>query len=355
MTHFQHHEKTPPYTSERYAREQIVAQMLTDEFTACGFSEKQIQNFQQVVALYLMGRPEGDMLIMQHLLEGIHIPLNGPEPRSALKSTPYSLSQVSRSVIRALTNDIIGSTGLHEHVLPHDKKDNLVVFVANQHSVADAAAISHVLDTLAPRRLVELSCSDSYPDARIRTLLQLGRVVVHTSETVESVLGTHLDQLSGSPVEKLLTATHTEGRWPLIFGEAQSCTALETRAERLRTDPFFLPPEIGPFRWGSLQPWMTDTLEKCGVDPARVQIIPVRVLHTSQLLNARMSCQSEEASVLVKFGAATPLTELRQRFGTRGERRNLLLAASFMRDRIWDLGTDYDLGVGGTYRVVDDY
>lgn len=265
-----------------------------------------------------------------------------PQRRSVLVESPPLLAEISSAVVSALTRESIGQTGLHNNVMRHVEKGRHLVFISNNRHITDTAIVAHLLGRTLPDRLVEFSCHDSFPDPFTRAILQGGRTLVRTSDTVLDTVARPFKDLSGSPWENLFEAIRM-GKWPILFPEALDCHLMkEWEAERKRlimAGEGWLIPEAHPFKTGAIAPFMNDIPETLGIDPARVVFIPLKVLYSGNVWYRYDIC--EEMDTIVKFGRGIPLPFLRKEFGQREDRASHREAAEFVRDRVLSLGSSY--------------
>ena len=265
-----------------------------------------------------------------------------PNTRSALIESPPHLAELSAAVVRGLTRGFVGEKGLESNVLPHLEKGRHVVFVANQRFMTDSSIIAHLIGRSLPDQLVEFSCADSFPEPFSRAILQGGRSIIRTSESTSDTLVKPIEAISESPWNLLFKAMRG-GHWPLLFPEALDYSAMQRwdaeRQQLLMQGQGWMIPEALPFRGGAIGPLMTDVPETLGIDPARVAIIPVKVLYNGNVWHRYDLC--EEIDTIVKFGRGIPLKFLHREFGRAGTRSSLREAADFLQERVLSLGSSY--------------
>jgi hypothetical protein len=268
---------------------------------------------------------------------------SGPNPvRSALIQSPECIVPLASKLVSCLTNDWLGYTGLPANIERYANEGASIVFVANQRFFTDSALIARGIDRVSPGRLVEFSCADSFPNHLTRALLQAGRSIVRTNESVHEAVAGEALQLAGSPWATMFQAMR-EGKWPLIFPEAQGFRDMEKRDERLMSK--LLGKEVGrvadmhAFNPHVLAPLMTDTPETLGIDPQRVVLIPVKIANDGNVWPRYSIC--DEIDIIVKFGEGISLCELHQEFGRVGDLPSLIKAARFLRSAVHGLGETY--------------
>jgi len=262
--------------------------------------------------------------------------------KSSIVQSEPALAEICSAVARALAGLNLGSVGFEKNVEPLLKGGALPVFVANQRHMTDSALIAATLGDFARDKLVEFSCSDSFPNDFVRSLLQGGRTIVRTGQTVESALGQPLETLSGSPFAALFAAMRA-GKAPLLFPEGQGIELMAQRAHRafqhmLKGNGDRVP-AINTFKPSAIAPLMTHDLETMGLDAEKIVVVPVRILNTGDFWHRYSVC--DEIDTIVKFGTGMPLASLHAAFGRQGDIDGLRRLCAELHSSLLGIGESY--------------
>lgn len=245
---------------------------------------------------------------------------------------------LAQTLIGALTRTNLGQKGLEDYVKPYVNTDQTLVLVANQRAWTDSAVVASVLEMIAYEKIVEVACRDSFPNPLVQGLFQGGRHVVHTPASVKQTFGAPLELLSGSPFQALCSAVRI-GKWPLLFPEALNAAQIES-THQLRRQNLHVPKTL-PFSSHLFEPWMSDDLATCGVDPESVLFAPVKILDSEWLPQPNGVLPNEEFDTIVKFGKPIPLVELKERFSHIDPCKRASAVAQYLRQAVEGLGEHY--------------